>query len=43
MSLFRWYSDYTCAEDRAPLESDLSADTGDWTDGQGVCFSPAFF
>jgi hypothetical protein len=38
------YINFTCAEDRATLESDLSADTGGRTDGQGgtsscPCFS----
>jgi len=37
-----WYTFYTGAEDRATLESDLSADTGGYTDGQGDFPLPLF-
>jgi hypothetical protein len=36
------YTFSTCAEDKATLESDLSADTGGYTDGQGTFLCPFF-
>ncbi len=30
-----WYSRRACSEDRATLESDLSAAVGEYTEGQG--------
>ena len=37
-----WYTFSTRAEDKATLESDLSADTGGYTDGQGGFPLPLF-
>jgi hypothetical protein len=37
-----WYTFSACAEDKATLESDLSADTGGYTDGQGAFLCPFF-